>query len=569
MACAVQPVEETTVTLMPVQAGALAPAIIFNRFDTLMGTRQLISVEVSTEISLSFNAGLENLFSGPQTVMLTASPGVQIVDTVANGGVGHIIDLDPMQPGDDLVIIVPVSEQEAFPAFDTLEDFDGDSGTTFMGAVLSNANSLLTNQMDLDRFTRGSGAGPMGGVKFDLTSQGAGFTCFAPFDAACDLTTLIGVEMTVRYTFSECDIMIIPPPCKEINRREPGSLLLFPEYKNTPGNVTVFTVTNANCDFFDGHVDVEFRYIDGDNCLESNLKETLTPCDTITFLTSAHAGSDQGYAYAYARDSTQNTSVNPAGTPIVFNHLVGHALVVNGWQSVEYSLNAVSFKALGVEGSSTDRESPGPVPGVIGDGIRDLDGVEYDEAPDKILIPRFLGQSPVLQQRGFHSDLILIALSGGRLFQSSPVNPSGGTTILVHGWNDNEVMFSLEHTFDCWQKLRLGLLRSGDVITPVPGTTAFDNLTLAGFGNDPNEINGAPGLESGWFTIDGLTASSTVESITDPAVYAVLIETVRGHSAADLPFEYCSQPNGDLLPGSIFGDYNAAVRPHFNNMDNQ
>ena len=376
------------------------------------------------------------------------------------------------------------------------------------------------------------------------------------------LLALVSVtNLSALSAFGQC------PEGDCINRREPGSLLLFPEYQNGPGRATVVTVTNANCDSA-GSVQVEFKYLNGENCLEANESEDLTPCDTITLLTSQHTGLDKGYFYAFARSATQNSTANPAGNPIVFNHLVGSQLVVNAWISIDYSVNAVSFEAFGVEGTSTDKDAPGLFPDALGDGIRDLDGSEYERAPEKILIPRFLGQDDVLQQRGLHSDLVLIALSGGRAFEANQVVPGGGTTILIHGWNDNEVMFSLEHTFDCWQKLRLGLLQSQDLVTPVPGTGAFDKDTLDDFNSDPNEIAGV-NAEAGWFWINGVSASSSVETIMDPAVYAILIENIRGHSAADLPFELCSQSNGDLIPSNIRGDYNGSVNPPFNSFDNQ
>ncbi len=565
--CESQPAEVQVRTLGPGQIGPPQESAFFTRFDTMGGTRKLLSVRLTTDVTVSYTARLENKFlAAPQVVTVQGRVDVKVEDFEASGGMGHIIDLDAMNPGNEVIVGLDIQEGLELPAFDGAEDFAGPSGTTISDSALQSAAATLTDPMDLARFTIGSGAGTPGPVQFLIDTVGPNQNCMAAQDAACSLDTLGTVVVTVEYIFCLC---MPEEDCKCINRREPGSLLLFPEFNNTPGNVTVFTVTNTNCDFFEGGVDVEFRYIDGDNCLETNQKETLTPCDTITLMTSAHAGHDKGYAYAYARNSAVTSPVNPAGTPIVFNHLVGSALVVNGWQSLEYSINAVSFKAIGNEGASTDKENPGPVPGVTGDGIRDFDGFEYEEAPDKILIPRFLGQDPVLNPRGLHSDLILVALSGGRLFEANQVNPGGGTTILIHGWNDNEIMFSLEHTFDCWQKLRLGLLQSPDLVTPVPGTMVFDNTTLDDFGNDPMEIAGANGLEQGWFWIDGLAASSSAETISDPAVYAVLIETIRGHSAADLPFEYCSQPNGDLLPGSIFGDFNRLANPPLNNMDDQ
>lgn len=565
--CDLQATAIQAMVIGPEQVGAPQNAAFFTRFNTLGGTRKLLSVRVTTEAVIDYVAEMENRFvSAGQTIVLQANPTIVVQDAVNQGGMGHVIDLDPMSPGNELGFAVNIQESRDLGPFDGVDDAMGTSGVTISDSVSAGAVAVLTDPLDLARFTLGSGAGPPGGVFINIDTANPNPTCMSPNDNSCGLLTQATVTVTVEYEFCIC---VVQEDCECINRRQPGSLLLFPEYRNGPGQVTVYTVTNTNCDFFGGEVDVEFRYIDGDSCLESNQKETLTPCDTITFLTSSHVGSDRGYAYAYARDSTQTSPVNAAGTPIVFNHLVGNLLVVDGWKSLEYSINAVSFKGIGEEGTSTDKESPGPVAGVVGDGIRDLDGVEYEEAPDKILIPRFLGQDDVLQKRGLHSDIILIALSGGRLFEANQVNPGGGTTILINGWNDNEVIFSLEHTFDCWQKLRLGFLQSGDLITPIAGTSAFDNATLDDFNDDPNEIAGAGGLESGWFWIDGVAASSSAESILDPAVYAVLIETIRGRSAADLPFEYCSQKNGDLLPGSILGDFNSAANPPLNNMDNQ
>jgi len=59
---------------------------------------------------------------------------------------------------------------------------------------------------------------------------------------------------------------------------------------------------------------------------------------------------------------------------------------------------------------------------------------------------------------------------------------------------------------------------------------------------------------AGWIRLGGLLAASTQEQIVDPAIYAVFIEKFGFDSVADLPFEKCSQGNGDLIPSSIFGD---------------
>lgn len=317
----------------------------------------------------------------------------------------------------------------------------------------------------------------------------------------------------------------------EFNRRQPGSLLLFPEYMNGPGRLSLLTVTNSNCDTLEGAVNIEYRYIDGEDCSKNDRTALLTPCDTLSLLTNVHTDAGQGYAYVYAK-SVVNTDANSNGDPIVFNHLIGQVTIIDSWNSLDYSVNAVSFQATGAEGESTDLDL---------DGVRDLDGAEYSPAPDRILIPRFLGSgagpSPVND-----SELILIALSGGRSFVSTDVNPSGGTVVDFLIYNDNEEVFSAEHRFDCWAKPRL---------VDISNVFLNDFLLNATF-NDPNESIG--GREAGWMVLDGGVANSVADSIEDPAIYAVLIEHVGPTASADLPFEYCSQTNGDLLPSGIFGD---------------
>src|SRR6185295_5613193 len=105
----------------------------------------------------------------------------------------------------------------------------------------------------------------------------------------------------------------------------------------------------------------------------------------------------------------------------------------------QYSVDAVVFRAVPPERALTDIDNGG-----AGDGIRDLDGVEYEMAPSKILIPRFTGQSTVYQ-----SDLVLIALTGGAGFTTR-------LDFLVY--NDNEEVFSKNFTFRCWRKIPLSTL---------------------------------------------------------------------------------------------------------------
>ena len=295
--------------------------------------------------------------------------------------------------------------------------------------------------------------------------------------------------------------------------RNPGSLLLYPEFDNRDGIVTVLTITNTAVNV--GDVDVEFVYIgrygsSGTyiNCEEFNRTERLTDNDTLTLITNFHNPQyEQGFVYAFARDGVDS--------PIVHNWLIGNVMTVNGLDSFEYSVNPVVYEGLAGDAN--------------GNGLRDLNGTEYEESADLILVPRFLGQGGI-----YTSELILIGLTGGAAFW---------TTVDFLIYNDNEVAFSASHTFYCWDRVPL-LSISG----------AFDNQFLHDFTNDdPDEIIGLPGIEAGWILIDGGIASSVTTTIDDPAFLAVMIDVNR-LSSADLPFTIGTQDNGDLLPQSIFGD---------------
>jgi hypothetical protein len=297
--------------------------------------------------------------------------------------------------------------------------------------------------------------------------------------------------------------------------RNAGSLLLYPEFDNRAGIVTVLTITNTAVNV--GDVDVEFVYIgrygsSGQyiNCEEFNRTETLTDNDTLTLITNAHNPQhEQGFVYAFARDGVDS--------PIVHNWLIGQVMTVDGLDAFEYSVNAVSYEGLALD--------------VNGNTLRDLDGVEYEQSPDEILVPRFLGQGGP-----YTSELILIGLAGGAQFY---------TTVDFLIYNDNEEVFSSEYTFRCWERVEL-LEISG----------IFANTFLKDFTNDdPQELLGAPTIETGWFRVWGALASSTTTSIQDPAIYGVLVERIGNRGAADLPFEAGQNDTGKLFARSNDGSF--------------
>ncbi len=327
-----------------------------------------------------------------------------------------------------------------------------------------------------------------------------------------------------------CCRIVPPPPCDERRRDVCGSLLLFPEVDNRTGRITLLTFTDGCCGAPAQPTQVETVFIRKETCTETNATFTLTPCDTLSILsTSLVAPNSQGYLYLFAKNG-HTTPANPNGTPIVFNHLIGESLVLDGTLATEYAVNAVSFRGLGVDGAENDDD---------GDGVRDLNGPgstapEYEEAPREILFPRFLGQdgSPTAP---FSSEVVLVALTGGSAFQ---------TRVSISGYNDNEQPFGGTWSFFCWDRVPLAQFAAG---------TTNDNLDVNG---DDDEIVGwpPPRRNAGWLVINGDQATSSQEVITDPAVYALLIERASGWKVATLPFEICSQSNADLLPHALLGD---------------
>ena len=290
-----------------------------------------------------------------------------------------------------------------------------------------------------------------------------------------------------------------------------GSLLVFPEFNNQQGIYQIYTITNTHPT---EAVTVEIVYIDGKYCEEFNRNIELTPLDTFSFLTAKHNPEDEkGYAFAFAKSSA-------GGDPISFNYLIGSNLSLAVVPT--YSTNPFMFQAVGEMGEVTEQND---------NGLRDLDNVEYSAAPDRILVPRFMGQN-----LAFQSELTLIGLSGGAQFY---------TTVDFLIYNDNEEVFSSEYSFHCWDQVKL------EEISDV-----FSNDYLQDYTNhDLLELFGAPSQETGWFEMEGHVASSFSTSIADPAVLAVLREGVLITQAADLPFCDGERTTGSLLARSSDGTF--------------
>jgi hypothetical protein len=296
----------------------------------------------------------------------------------------------------------------------------------------------------------------------------------------------------------------------------PSSLLVYPIFDNTRGAVSLVTVTNTNAL---ASIWVEHVYINSANCQETNLSRLLTPNDTLTVNTKTdNPNSQKGYIYVFAKSSI-------GGPAVKFDHLVGVQEVLDGAILDIFQVKPWNFKAGSAlaEGANTDT-SPA-------DGHRDLDGTEYEQAPDHLVVPRFLGQGVTPGT----TDLVLINLTGGQLFD---------TLVDFIPYNDQEDPFSAGYEFRCWVRVPLAVING-----------VFTNTFLQSTQSPTNTETVLGVYETGWYRFNGNIASSSSTSILNPALLALVLDRgVSGISSAYLPYGIGTQDNGKLLSHSTTGN---------------
>ncbi len=312
----------------------------------------------------------------------------------------------------------------------------------------------------------------------------------------------------------------------------PSSLLLFPEYDSHPGVYTVISVANTKTGLparpSAPAIKAHFVYIDGATCQETDAFEPLTPNDLVTVIAGFHNfASTRGFLYVYAVDAQSLAAIK-------WDWLIGSQMQLNGITAFNYSYDPIGFKAgtfATADGGPTDQD---------GDGVRDLNGVEYEKTWNEVLIPHFFGQG-----NGRRSELVLINLTGRYDFLAT-------ANFLVY--DDYENVYSTQYRWRCWTKVPLSKTAPhGDPLTGIDNL--FDN-TLLTAGGGQGALVGAPGVETGWMRIRGSTASSTTTQIANPSIIAVLDETIGTYGMSDIPY-FVDQTNltGDLLaPAGPGGD---------------
>lgn len=315
--------------------------------------------------------------------------------------------------------------------------------------------------------------------------------------------------------------------------RHPGSALVYPVHRSgilpqeTAQFFTVVCVTNSNLTpatpfSFGGSTNVQFDYVnvmrDPQNplkpymCTVNDVVEFLTPADTLCVLTSCHnaVSNQEGYLVVQAQDPAKFK------TAWSWNYLMGSEMVVTTLGGV-YSINAIPFSSPLATGTETDLD---------GDGQLDFDGNEYEAIADTLYIDGFIAVGG--------SSLALLNLTGGVDFLA---------TVKFDVWNDNEFPLSTTIQFKCWfeEKLRnVSLVFSEEFLeqnTP----------------HDPQELDincdRRGELETGWARINGVIASSTAETIPNPALLgAISAGPAPSIDGGRLLWESTAkQVNGDFL----------------------
>jgi len=174
----------------------------------------------------------------------------------------------------------------------------------------------------------------------------------------------------------------------------PASVLIFPLFMSQPGSGTILSVTNTDtsrvsCDGFylSGDICAHFTYVNNEDgrCFEFDRFECLTPGDTLTVLADEHNPEmEEGWLWIEALDPSTLQ-------PIVFNSLIGSAIIVETGFDFSWGYTPYSFRALPTapcEGSvcAGDTRCYTDLDGEID---LDFDGMELERFPDSILIDQF------------------------------------------------------------------------------------------------------------------------------------------------------------------------------------
>jgi|LakMenEpi03Aug12_release.lakeMendotaPanAssembly.Ray.scaffolds.fasta_scaffold00755_19 hypothetical protein len=325
------------------------------------------------------------------------------------------------------------------------------------------------------------------------------------------------------------------------NNKRGNSLYVFPLIQKTPGSLSVLSITNLDEGGTQGtaSIDAHFVFRNGQTCLETtNFSRALTPLDTVSVSvngTGTLPNGFQGFAYVYAE------ATGSSAAAVKYDNLAAAQYVFDGINASAYEIDAYGFKAgTGLANlANTDTDS---------DGIRDLNGTEYEAVPNIQIYPRFFGQA-TQGGPGFASQLTLLSLVGSQF----------DVVVDFLIINDNEQPYSAQTQFRCHTTLPL---------LQLSGATSNEWLANSSGDNDAEFLvwpRSAGQIETGLLRIVGATANSTAQTQDNPALLSLLVNrrllggtapdfggNFPGETTATLPYGKGVNNKGRLVNLSLF-----------------
>ena len=252
---------------------------------------------------------------------------------------------------------------------------------------------------------------------------------------------------------------------------QPGSALVYPLFDSAPGAGTIICVTNTNTsnlyceatDYREGDILVHYQYIAGDDCLEFDRYEFLTPGDTLCVLADLHnPEQDKGFLVISAADPSTLDKVK-------FDYLIGSAILVQSDLNFLWAYTPYAF--IGRPGDAEGDPCERPTTNDDNDGALDFDGIEYSKFPEELFIDSFFEE-----KNNFTNQLTLMSTAGQDYINE----------VNFWFWNNIEVKFSRTLKFVCWWS----------------GTLAEISQVVTSLNGDEEEMGHAP-VQTGWAQIQG------------------------------------------------------------------
>jgi hypothetical protein len=227
-------------------------------------------------------------------------------------------------------------------------------------------------------------------------------------------------------------------------------------------------------------------------------------------------------------------AVEITGEEMAYNHLKGDAMIVNALNGYAWEYGAYAFAALAI--------TP--------DGTLNMDGVEYDFAPDRLLLD-FYAPGAALQSGGFvtvvtNTDLTLYPVTRDLQQGGQPYITKAKCDI----WNMNEFRLSgTERCIECWDQVLLTNFMNGGPannfllvnLTTNKGKARIDGVAhvpceaeaMAILGVQAKILNSGTAAAGGNLILLGTEAASIVWDIIEPPAafemvdYSVVTSTVK------------------------------------------